>query len=384
MRKFLLKFFSCPNKQVGGFKVFANQLRRGDEFLSDIDHDHIDDNDDVRTGFIINNSTKTVYPITDYVLLAFSEQDVDRNSFINSLDSALEYSPRRYRSTIQENIERIRQCSPEQSGDWNRDEMQYYDRAVETEVQRKAICEKIKKEPLWHIYIERERYLLSDLSLPDCCNVLEIGCGNARTVAWLFQPRKNKCHYIGTDISLKRLILAKMVIPEGDFVQCSALNLPFRDKTFTAVFSFGVLHHLENPLQGAKVCLSKLSKGGYFLIHEPIEKPKKLLPEGKLECVRKILQTYKHSEHDNDINLRNTLRLFEDKKCIVQRVNFNASVLRTVVSRIFALFPKINKSERAWKFLIAADRIFIKLFCFKPNRFGPGCVFVRLKKGCSS
>ena len=175
-----------------------------------------------------------------------------------------------------------------------------------------------------------------------------------------------------------------MVIPEGDFVQCSALNLPFKTRAFSAIFSFGVLHHLENPLQGVKVCFSKLSEGGYFLIHEPIQKPKKLLPEGKLECVHKILQTYKHSEHDNHINLRNTLRLFEDQNSIIQRMHFNSSALRTVVSKIFALFPTINKSERAWKLLIAADRIFIKLFCFKPSRFGPGCVFVRFKKGCPS
>lgn len=384
MRKHLLKFFSCPNNQVGGFKVFANQLRRGGEFLSNIDHDHIDDNDDVRTGFIINKSTKRVYPITDYVLSALSDQDTDQNSFINSLDSALEYSPPRYRPTIQENIERLRQCSLERSGDWNRDEMQYYDRAVETEVQRKVFCEKIKKEPLWHIYIERERYLLRDLFLPNCCNVLEIGCGNARTVAWLFPPWKNNYNYIGTDISLKRLILAKMVIPEGDFVQCSALNLPFKNGAIAAIFSFGVLHHLENPLQGAKACLSKLGEGGCFLIHEPIEKPKKLLPKGKLKFMRKISKTYNHSEHDNHINVRNTLGLLEDQNSIIQSVHYNASVLRTVISRIFALFPKINKSERAWKFLIAADKAFIKLFCFKPNRLGPGSVFIRLKKGCPS
>lgn len=384
MRKRLLRFFLCPNKQVGDFVVFANELKRANQLLSNVDHDRIDDNDDVSTGFILNKKTQMVYPIAHYVLLALSDQDSDHDLYIYLLSSALEYSPPSYRMTIMKNIERLKRNISEQSGDWNQQEMEYYDRAVETELSRRTFYDTIKKEPLWHIYIERKRYLLSDLSLPNFCNVLEIGCGNARTVDQLFPPRQYNYNYVGTDISLKRLMLAKMVIPEGDFVQCSALNLPFKNGAFAAVFSFGVLHHLENPLQGAKVCLSKLSKGGYFLIHEPIEKPKKLLPEGKLECMHKILQTYNHSEHDNHINVRSTLRLLEDQNSIIQRVHFNASVLRTVVSRIFALFPKINKSERAWKFLIAADRTFIKLFCFKPNRFGPGGVFVRLKKGCPS
>ena len=150
---------------------------------------------------------------------------------------------------------------------------------------------------------------------------------------------------------------------------------------FSAIFSFGVLHHLEKPLQGAKVCLSKLSKEGYFLIHEPIEKPKKLLPERKFKFLRRIFKTYDHSEHDNHIHVKNTLKLFEEQNSVIQGIHFNASVLRTIVSRIYNRFPKIAASKRAWKFLIAADKAFIRIFCSKPNRFGPGGVFIRLKKG---
>lgn len=51
-----------------------------------------------------------------------------------------------------------------------------------------------------------------------------------------------------------------------------------------------------------------------------------------------------------------------------------------ILSANLELFPKVNRSERAWKFLVAADKAFIKLFCFKPNRLGPGSVFIRLKK----
>lgn len=381
MRKGILKFLLCPNNGNGDFVVFAHELKRANKFLSNVEHEDINDIDDVRTGFIVNKKHHTVYPIANYILSALSDQDIEQNLFINLLDSALAYSPPRYRSTIQENIERIRQSNPEQSGDWNRDEMQYYDRAVETEDQRKAFCEKVKKEPLWHIYIERNNYLFKDLSLPDSSYVLEIGCGNARTVDWLYPPGKYNYNYVGTDISFKRLMLAKIVIPEGDFMQCSALNLPFKNQTFAAVFSFGVLHHLENPLRGVTVCLSKLRKEGYFLIHEPIEKPRKLLPERKFEFLRRIFKTYDHSEHDNHIRVENTLKLFEEQNSVIQEIYFNASVLRTVVSRIFTAFPKIGRSERAWKFLIAADKAFIRLFCSKPNRFGPGGVFIRLKKG---
>jgi len=384
MKKALLKFFLCPNNQVGDFVVFANELKRANQLLSNVDHNDIDDNDDVRTGFIANRKHQTVYPITNYVLLALSDRYADHSLYIDLLTSALQYSPPSYGTVIMKNIERLRPNTCEPSGSWNRQEMEYYDRAVETEHLRRTLCDEIRRKPLWHIYIERKNYLLSELSLPDSSYVLEIGCGNARTVGWLFPPNTYNHKYVGTDVSLKRLMLAKMVIPEGDFVQCSALHLPFKNQTFAAVFSFGVLHHLEDPLRGAKVCLSKLSKEGYFLIHEPIEKPRKLLPERKCKFLRSIFTTYSHSEHDNHIQVGNILRLFEEQNSVIQEIHFNASALRTVVSRIFAFFPRINNSAMAWKFLIAADRTFIKLFCFKPNRFGPGGVFVRLKKGCSS
>lgn len=380
MRKNLLDFFLCPNYQVDGFKVFAYELKRGNQILSNVEHDQIQDRDDVRTGFVISNKSLSVYPITDYVLSALSDKDADHEFYISLLSFALEYSPSKYKNTILKNIERLRHNSPIQSEHWNHQEMEYYDNAVDTELLRREFYKRIRRDSLWHIYFERKKYLLSDLLLPYFCNVLEVGCGNARTIGRLFLPKKNNYNYFGTDISLKRLMLAKMVIPEGDFVQCSVNNLPFKNGAFAAVISLGVLHHLEDPLQGVKVCFLKLSKGGYFLIHEPIEKPKKIIPQGKLQFVLKILKTYDHSVHDSCINFRETLALLIDQGAKVERIHFNASVLRTVVSRIFALFPRINNSAIAWRSLIAIDKAFVSCFCSKPNRFGPGGVFIRFKK----
>ena len=236
MRKNLLKFLVCPNNKDGDFDVFGHELKRANRFFSNVDNDKIQDNDDIKTGFIVNKQHQTVYPIANYILLALSDQDIDWNFFINLLNSALEYSPHKYKSTIQNNIERVRKFNPHQSGDWNRDEMQYYDRAAQTEAQRKDFCEKIKKEPLWHIYIERKNYLLKGLSLPDSSYVLEIGCGNARTVDWLYSPRKYNYNYIGTDISFKRLMLAKMVYRKEILYSAAHLIFLLKVKCFRQYF----------------------------------------------------------------------------------------------------------------------------------------------------
>ena len=132
---------------------------------------------------------------------------------------------------------------------------------------------------------------------------------------------------------------------EGDFVQCSALNLPFKNGTFSAVISFGVLHHLPNPLVGMGACVHALNNGGYLLIHEPIRKPKKLLPEGKLHFARKILTTYEHSEHDNEIILGDSLKLLADKNMKLKHIHFSVSFLRTVLSRLIIVFSRINRNR---------------------------------------
>jgi len=258
--------------------------------------------------------------------------------------------------------------------------MAYFDRAVETETKRARFLNKIKTEPLWHTYLERHRELIQHIDWSSVDNVLEIGCGNARTLWSLSRPQENHYNYVGTDLSIKRLLLAKMLIPESDFVQCSALNLPFKNQTFDIVISFGVIHHLPNTLEGVKQCLSKLTPKGSFLLHEPMEKPRQLLPNGKWQFIKKMFETYKHSEHDNTLNIKKTLRVLEENRMTVKRLHYSGSTLRTVLARIVALFSPLRRNKTIWRCLLVLDRIFLKVFCTHPNRFGPTTAFFIAEK----
>ena len=77
--------------------------------------------------------------------------------------------------------------------------------------------------------------------------VLEIGVGS--------QPRSkiglclDDDSFVGCDISISHLKYSRDIYG-GNYVACDAENLPFRNASFTAVLSLGVLHHLPSWERG--------------------------------------------------------------------------------------------------------------------------------------
>jgi hypothetical protein len=55
-----------------------------------------------------------------------------------------------------------------------------------------------------------------------------------------------------------------------------------------------------------------------------------------------------------------------------ERINFNASILGTLLARIYVLFSRVVNGKMVWELLIAADILFKRKLCSKSNRFGFG------------
>lgn len=97
-------------------------------------------------------------------------------------------------------------------------------------------------------------------------SVLDVGCGSGLSSGtWLVSPKwSGRGAWVGLDISsavdVARARLAS--VANTHFVQADALELPFADGTFDAVFSEGVLHHTPSTRSALLSAARVLASGG--------------------------------------------------------------------------------------------------------------------------
>jgi SAM-dependent methyltransferase len=176
--------------------------------------------------------------------------------------------------------------------------------------------------------------------------VLEIGVGS--------QPRSkvglclDDDSFVGCDISISHLKYSKRYYG-GNYIACDAENLPFRNASFGAVLSLGVLHHLPSWERGLIELVRVLKKGGLIGLREPIY-------SRNLSLLRKFSK--QESPHEKPIKENLLMRqiallgLEVIRSCrVFPRIRMPATQI------IFRLFPSLRFSKSFWSVLWAFDRI---------------------------
>ena len=111
-----------------------------------------------------------------------------------------------------------------------------------------------------------EASLLFELGGPvDGGRVLEIGCGRGAGVGILIE-RFGAAHVCAIDLDLRRLPRARR--PGASFVAGAAERLPFPNRSFDAVFDFGVLHHVSDWQAAVAEIARVLKPSGRFYFEE--------------------------------------------------------------------------------------------------------------------
>lgn len=98
--------------------------------------------------------------------------------------------------------------------------------------------------------------------------VLDVGCGSGRfsEIISRWGGRVVALDY-SEAVDEARKNLKTLGDKNGVFIQGDALNLPFSDNTFDAVFSIGVLQHTANPIKGLEEMCRVLKPGGLLGLH---------------------------------------------------------------------------------------------------------------------
>jgi len=383
MRKKLLNYLVCPNTGISGFTLFAARLIRGGVEIYRAVDSEIRDDDDVIEGYVISNDRQYIYPIRYGVLSMVSDADVDLVEYqahISEIDKNSSYEVSTLAAQNFERMKTRRKSEKSDTGDWNREEKSYYDADVDSGKKRKVMSDEIPVRYLPHIYLHRDKYILKPLKADIAGKTLvEIGCGNARTIIRLMAPEKFGYTFIGSDISFYRLVVAKIACPSAEFVQASAFNLPFKDSFADVGIAFGMLHHLPQPVEGVKDLNRILKEKAMLGLHEPVE-TKKII-DGRFPALVEKMGTYVHSERDGEINLPEFMQTLGALGYHQKRKVMLVSPFQSMVTAFLSkCAPSMLLSKPFYEVLITLDRLFIITVCRFAKVLHPRAVILLMER----
>lgn len=96
--------------------------------------------------------------------------------------------------------------------------------------------------------------------------LLDIGCGTGQS-RQVYADRT--AGYVGIDLSLEALAVARGKLSAGEWCQADACRLPFADSTFDAVAFSSVLHHMPDFRPALSEALRVLTPGGRVFAFDP-------------------------------------------------------------------------------------------------------------------
>lgn len=153
--------------------------------------------------------------------------------------------------------------------------------------------------------------------------LIDLGCGLSQTVRTLCPPDEVGYVYVGVELSIAALRTNRQTLA-GDFVQCSADQLPFRDSSADAVLALGTLHHLADPPGTVRLVMSCLRPRGFLGANEVIYRPH--------VASRRGLGSQPESAHNEAIDLEE-VRAAVEAFGAVRELRFRTSPVRGLLAR---------------------------------------------------
>jgi ubiquinone/menaquinone biosynthesis C-methylase UbiE len=376
MKKQTINSLICVNTHSSDLSIFAlKAIRKGDSLYS-LDFEDLEEDDEIITGLIYSKDYSFTYPIIHSIPLLISIGDAN-DIYIKYLETIRKKQiPDKLKNSIENNLKKIKSYKKDQKNIWNIEEAEYYNKGFETDELINKAAEDVKDNALWGRYINQKKVIFNNAKNEKVKNVLEVGCGNSRSIFHCMNPEKYNLNYVGTDISINRLLIAKKVIPNADFIVCSASNLPFRDAYFDLVFGLGVYHHLPNLKKALNESVRCLSYNGFIGFTEPVDKPKVIDEDG---FIAKLLNTYEHSDHDNEIDEELTIDILYSLKInTINKYYFSSNIIQLLFIKLPGVLFKKSllfsyNYGLVYNFL---EQIYLRIFgkLFKPFGLGYGAI----------
>jgi SAM-dependent methyltransferase len=164
-----------------------------------------------------------------------------------------------------------------------------------------------RKLRLFSAFAEPElRAAIGSLPLGAGMSVLDAGCGTGEMLAWLATAVAPGGLAVGIDLSHNHLQAAKAMLPPGALLlQADLQRTPLAAAAFDVVWSVNTIHHLPDPVGGARALSALLRPGGHLALGQSSLLPDMYfawdarLERSVTEAVRTYYRERYHlSEHD--------------------------------------------------------------------------------------
>jgi SAM-dependent methyltransferase len=109
-------------------------------------------------------------------------------------------------------------------------------------------------------YWQRQRFRIIQDFAPETGWILDIGCGTSRIVQMLPQV-------VGMDVAIRKLRWLRA--PGRHLVQGSLIEIPFKDRAFTAVICSEVIEHIPREQVDIAEMVRKIHPGGTLILSTP-------------------------------------------------------------------------------------------------------------------
>lgn len=113
----------------------------------------------------------------------------------------------------------------------------------------------------YHLEVTREALGAPPLS----GRVLDAGCGEGTDLAWVSLDPSVRA--VGVELSVGGSRASRVRAPGAEVVQGDLRCLPFRDASFDAIYSYGVIHHTTDPAVAVREIVRTLRPGGMLLVY---------------------------------------------------------------------------------------------------------------------
>ena len=169
--------------------------------------------------------------------------------------------------------------------------------------------------------------------------VLDLGCGNGTTAIWLSESQR--CRVTGVDLSGVRVDNAKdsrlsqspALRDRLVFEKASATDLPFRDGSFTHVWSQAVIYHVHDKAAALKEAYRVLSDGG-IMVFDDLTKPQPNISPDAQEYV------YTRLLYDTDFSFESYQVALQDQGFEILEARDLSEHLKTSYECLAELTPK--------------------------------------------